>query len=91
MMVTKEVLVNEPVSALIRVMPTGEVRPTSFLWRDKTRYVDTVGRTWEERIDGRTIRCYLIQSVDQNTFELRWDAATDQWTLHRAWLRAALV
>jgi hypothetical protein len=64
MMVTKEVLVNEPVSALIRVMPTGEVRPT---------------------------RCYLIQSVDQNTFELRWDAATDQWTLHRAWLRAALV
>ncbi|MEZ4559460.1 MAG: hypothetical protein R2854_24000 [Caldilineaceae bacterium] len=39
-------------------MPSGEIRPTSFLWRNKTRYVGDIGRTWEERVDGRTLRCY---------------------------------
>ncbi|MCB9138673.1 MAG: hypothetical protein H6642_10030 [Caldilineaceae bacterium] len=83
----QEVMVDEPVDALIRVMPSGEVRPTSFLWRGRTRYVGDLGRTWEERIDSRTVRCYLIQSVDNDTFELRWDPAADAWTIHRAWLR----
>ena len=64
----REVLVDEQVDALVRVMPTGEIRPTSFLWRNKTRYVGDIGRTWEERVDGRTLRCYMVQSVDRNTF-----------------------
>ncbi len=83
----KEVLVDEPVQALIRVMPNGDVRPTSFVWRDRTRYVGDIGRSWEERVDGKLVRCYLIQSVDKNTFELHWDAGENAWTLHRAWLR----
>jgi hypothetical protein len=28
----------------------------------------------------------LIQAVDNNTFELHWDPANNQWTLQRAWL-----
>ena len=87
----KEVLVDEPVETLIRVMSDGEIRPTSFLWRDQTHYVNDIGRRWEERVEGRTLHCYLIQAVDNNTFELRWDPAGDQWVLHRAWLRAAVV
>ena len=87
----REVLVDEQVDALVRVMPTGEIRPTSFLWRNKTRYVGDIGRTWEERVDGRTLRCYMVQSVDRNTFELRWDPAADVWSIHRAWLRDALA
>ncbi len=83
----KEVLVDEPVEALIRVMPDGDVRPTSFVWRDRTRYVGDIGRSWEERVGGKLVRCYLIQAVDKNTFELRWDAGENAWTLHRAWLR----
>ena len=83
----KEVLVDEPVDALIRVMPNGDVRPTSFVWRDRTRYVGDIGRSWEERVDGKLVRCYLIQSVDKNTFELHWDAGENAWTLHRVWLR----
>jgi len=88
---TREVLVNEPINALVRMLPNGEIRPTSFLWRDKTRYVGDVGRHWEERIQGKTVRCYLIQTVDNNTFELRWDPADDAWTVHRAWLRDVVV
>jgi hypothetical protein len=87
----KEVLVNEAVSTLIRVTPDGAVRPTSFIWRDRTRYVSEVGRTWEERIEGKMLRCYLIHAVDNNTYELHWDAGENIWTLHRAWLRAAVV
>ena len=82
-----EVIVDEEVDVLLRVLPSGALQPTSFLWRNKTRYVGDVGRTWEERVDGRTLRCYLVQAVDNNTFELRWDPAADVWTIHRAWLR----
>lgn len=87
----KEVLVEEPVDALIRVMPNGAIQPTSFIWRDRTRYVADIGRQWEERVQGKMVHCYLIQSVDNNTFELHWDAGENQWTLHRAWLRDLMV
>ena len=87
----REVLVDEQVDTLVRVMPTGEIRPTSFMWRNKTRYVGDIGRMWEERVQGRTLRCYMIQAVDNNTFELRWDPASDIWTIHRAWLRDVMV
>lgn len=87
----REVLVDEDVDALIRVLPNGDIRPTSFLWRGRTRYVGDVGRTWEERVDGQTLRCYLIQAVDNNTYELRWNPAADTWTIHRAWLNDVMV
>jgi hypothetical protein len=87
----KEVLVEEIVDTLVRVTPNGAVLPTSFIWRDRTRYVADVGRQWEERTQGKLMRCYLIQSVDNNTFELHWDAGENQWTLHRAWLRDLAV
>ena len=86
-----EVLVEEVVDTLIRVMPNGNVRPTSFVWRDRTRYVDTIGRQWDERVGGKLVHCYLIQAVDGNTFELHWDAGENRWTLHRAWLRDLVV
>ena len=87
----QQVLVNESVRMLTRLGADGQVRPTSFVWRDKTRYVDVVGRQWEERVEGKSMRCYLIQSVDSNTFEVRHDPADDTWTLHRAWLRDLAV
>lgn len=83
---TTAVIVDEPVRVLIRTMPNGSIRPTSFVWRDRTRYVADVGRQWEERVGGRSLRCFLVQAVDKSTYELRWDPAGDVWTLHRAWL-----
>lgn len=88
---SREVFVNEEVDVLVRVLSNGSIRPTSFLWRNKNRYVSTVGRNWEERVDGRSVRCYLIQAVDDSTYELRWDPAADKWTIHRAWLLDALA
>lgn len=86
-----QVLIDEPIDVLVRLMPSGEVRPTSFLWRERTRYVNDVGRQWEERVGGRAVRCFLVMTVDNNTYELRWDPAGDQWTVHRGWLQDAAV
>lgn len=86
-----EVLIDEPADVLVRTLANGEIRPTSFLWRDRTRYVSDVGRQWEERVAGRTLRCFLVMTVDGNTYELRWDPAGNQWTVHRGWLRDLAV
>ncbi|MEZ4623046.1 MAG: hypothetical protein R2867_47150 [Caldilineaceae bacterium] len=83
----KEVLVEETIDALVRVMKDGTIRPTSFLWRDRTRYVADIGRQWEERVSGQTFRFYLVQTVDGNTFELTFHPAANQWAVQRAWLR----
>jgi hypothetical protein len=72
-------------------MPYSTIRPTSFLWRNRTRYVADAGRQWEERVQGKSLRCFLVQTVDGNTYELRWDPAGDIWTVHRAWLRDIVV
>lgn len=87
----KEVIVKENVDALVRVMRDGTVRPTSFLWRDRTRYVADTGRQWEERVAGKSLRFYLLQTVDGNTFELSYDPAANQWMIQRAWLQAIVV
>jgi hypothetical protein len=90
-MMASEVIVNEPVNMLYRVQPGGQIQPTSFVWRNQTRYVSDVGRTWEERIQGITQRCFMVQTVDGNTFEVRYAANDDAWTIHRAWLRDLAV
>jgi hypothetical protein len=86
-----EVLIDETADVLVRMLPNGELYPTSFLWRDRTRYVSDVGRQWEERVAGRTLRCFLVMTIDNNTYELRWDPAGDLWTVHRGWLRDLAV
>ena len=87
----KEVFVEEPVNALVRVLRDGSIRPTSFLWRDRTRYVSDVGRQWEERVAGKTLRFFLVQTVDGNTFELTQDPGVNAWMVNRAWLQDVVV
>ncbi len=70
----------------MRVLSDASVQPTSFLWRNQTRYVADIGRQWSESIDGSTVRVYMVLAVDNSTYELRYDPAQDRWTIHRAWL-----
>lgn len=84
---TVELMVDEPVRVLVRMLPNGKVVPTSFIWRDRTRYVGDLGREWEERVGGKSVRCFLIKSVENETYELRWDPAGDDWRIYRAWVR----
>jgi hypothetical protein len=82
-----QVIVNEPVQVLVRMLPSGKIVPTSFVWRDRSRYVSDAGRQWEERVEGKSVRCFLVKTVDNDTYELRWDPAADTWSIHRAWLQ----
>ncbi len=88
---TREVIVDEQVDVIVRVLSDASVQPTSFLWRNRTRYVSDIGREWSERVDGSTVRVYLVKTVDNSTYELRYDPAEDVWTIHRAWLADAIA
>ena len=87
----REVIVDEEVDVIVRVLSDASVLPTSFLWRNQTRYVGGIGRQWSERVDGSTVRVYMVQAVDNSAYELRYDPAADRWTIHRAWLADAVA
>jgi hypothetical protein len=80
--------IDEPVLVQVRLLSDGGVQPVAFAWRERTRAITDVGRQWDELSDGVRWRCYLARTIDRETFELRFAAATGRWLLHRAWLRA---
>jgi hypothetical protein len=81
--------IGESIFVQARFAPEGGVQPVAFIWRDRTRYVAALGREWQEEIEGRVWRCYLVQTPTAETFELRLDPEGMRWVLARAWLNAA--
>jgi hypothetical protein len=77
--------VGEPIFVQARFTPEGGMQPVAFIWRDRTRYVAALGREWQEEVEGRVWRCYLVQTPTTETFELRLDVAGMRWTLVRTW------
>jgi hypothetical protein len=80
--------VNEPVLVQARFLPDGQVQPTAFIWRERTRYIADTGRQWEEPLDGVKWRHYLVRTPNLETFELRYAPGEGRWLLARAWLNA---
>ncbi len=87
---SEQIAVDEPVRVAIRTLPSGKIVPKLFVWQGQTHYVSAQGRQWAEGRDGKRVRCFLVQTLNQNAYELRWDAAEDVWSLHRAWLMNAV-
>ncbi len=83
--------IDEPVLVQARFLPGGEVRPTAFVWQERTRYLAGVGRRWTEETGTGTWHCFLAQTMTGDTVELRWHATSHQWRLQRAWWRDAVV
>jgi Domain of unknown function (DUF6504) len=81
--------VGEPILVQARFLPEGGLQPVAFIWRDRTRYVASLGREWEEEGGGTLWRCYMVQTPNAETFELRLDPAGMRWMLARAWLDPA--
>ena len=67
--------INEPILVQARFLPDGQVLPTAFIWRERTRYIADHGRQWEETVDDTTWRCYLTRTPTGETFELRYALA----------------
>ncbi len=79
--------VNEPVSTEVQLRPDGTPRPMAFVWRGRRLEIVSWGRESTEVQDGRTVHCYLVQTAGLETWELRQDIETGQWTLVRHWAR----
>ena len=84
------VAIGEPVPVAIRTLSSGKIVPKSFVWQGQRRFVSARGRQWTERLDGKRFRCFLIQTLNRNAYELRWDPVEDLWILHRAWVMNAV-
>jgi hypothetical protein len=87
--VTLPEYLDEPILVQARFLPEGGVQPAAFIWRNRTRYIAAVGRQWEEEVEGTLWRCYMVQTPNGETFELRLDPAGMRWVLARTWLKAA--
>ncbi|MDE0141015.1 MAG: hypothetical protein OXI80_03435 [Caldilineaceae bacterium] len=82
----QQVAIDEPVRVRVRSLPTGKIAPGSFEWQGRTYSIVALGRQWDEMVEGRLVRSFLVQTSGQNSFELRWDPVEDEWVLHRGWL-----
>lgn len=87
---SEQTVIDEPARVVMRVLPSGRIAPKSFTWQGQTHYVAAQGRQWAEEVEGKRVRCFLVQTLDMGCYELRWDAAEDVWSLHRAWLMKAV-
>lgn len=66
---------------------SGQLQPVAFVWRHRTRYVTSLGRIWQTEDDeGRSIRCFLVQTASADTFELQLNLSSLRWQLTRAWV-----
>ncbi len=83
-------VIDEPVRVAIRTLSSGKIVPKSFVWQGQTQYVAAQGRQWAEQMDGKRVRCFLVQTMGLNSYELRWEPVEDVWILHRAWLMNAV-
>lgn len=86
-----ETIINEPIMAQVRFLPGGHVQPTAFVWQGRTRYLAGLGRQWTTEDESGAWRCFLAQTANGDTVELRWHTATHEWRLFRAWWRENLV
>ncbi len=55
----------------------GTIRPRAFLWKGRTMQVTDWGRTWKR--DG--VRYFLIMTLDNRVWELRFEEGTLNWTV----------
>ncbi len=79
-------MVNESVRVSVRMLPSGKIVLKSFDWHGGTHYVVAHGRRWVEESGEKRLRCFLVQTGDLNSYELRWDPAEDEWILYQAWI-----
>lgn len=83
--------INEPVIVEVQARRDGTPRPMAFAWRSQRYAIAAWGRESSRTNDGRSVRCYLVQTAALETWELCQDIETAQWTLMRHWARKHLA
>jgi hypothetical protein len=83
--------VNEPVAVEVRRRRDGGTIPIAFVWRGRRHLIASWGRERAKAQDGQSVRCHLVQTANQETWEICQDTETAQWTLSRHWAARHLV
>jgi hypothetical protein len=78
--------IDEPILVQAELLSDGDAQPTAFIWRGHTYAIADWGRQWQEDAGGTIWNCYLVRSLNLETFELRLNRATGKWALARVWL-----
>jgi hypothetical protein len=79
-------IVDQPVLVEARFRAGGRLQPDAFMWQGQIRRIVDHGREWDEVSEGLAWHCYLVQTAQNETFELRLDEVGARWVLARAWL-----
>ena len=83
--------INEPVGVETRARRDGTPRPIAFTWRGRRYRITAWGREETTGDESHPRRCYLVQTVGAETWELCRDQEGGQWTLSRRWTRPARI
>jgi hypothetical protein len=79
--------IHEAVNVEAQLAGDGTLRPQAFTWQGRRYPIETWGRQESREEEGRTLRCYLVQTASSQTWELCHDEKRAQWTLTRHWAR----
>ena len=77
--------INEPVGVETQTRRDGTLRPLAFVWQGRRFPIESWGRESSQTQAGRSYRSYLVQTAGPESWELRLDTETAQWTLVRHW------
>ena len=79
--------INEVVGVEVRPREGKPALPLAFTWRGHRHEIDAWGREGEERYQGHTWHCHLVQTAGPETWEICQNAETGQWKIMRHWPR----
>jgi PncC family amidohydrolase len=76
---------GEPVSVEVRTRRDGTTLPVGFVWHSCQYQIESWGREGLETRQGRTWRCYLVQTAGAEAWKLCQETETAQWQIARHW------
>jgi hypothetical protein len=82
---------NEPIGVEARLDQDGRWVPLAFVWRGQRYHIQQWGRQHTEEAGGESRHHFLVQTEDQDTWELCYTEGRGEWRLLRHWLRSYLA
>jgi hypothetical protein len=82
---------DEPIGVSARLDAGGHWLPLAFVWRGRQYRILEWGRQHNEDVDGQRHHLYLVQTENQETWELRYAESNGEWRLLRHWRRSYLA
>jgi hypothetical protein len=77
--------VQEPVLALVRFSPEGEIRPLAFVWAGRRHQVKTTTYRWRTGKGRETCRHFAVTTESEDAFQLTYREESATWWIEQVW------